>query len=163
MAEFKIKDEDLNSLKGKVVIITGVFLHSTALRGIRDHILPRLTKLLDYCRRFIRHWLSHSQPLAIIRGIGLSGDIQGPAATEWGETPAPLFVQTKCDRLERPGCTLQEGDGVTRPNRLRFRQCRHRPPCQLPEAWNGWERGVERTCTWCPGYQFDKRGQHNVL
>jgi hypothetical protein len=38
MAEFTIKDEDLNSLKGKVAIVTGMLLHSTALRGIRDHI-----------------------------------------------------------------------------------------------------------------------------
>jgi hypothetical protein len=27
MAEFTIKDEDLNSLKGKVAIVTGVLLH----------------------------------------------------------------------------------------------------------------------------------------
>lgn len=32
MAEFTIKGEDLNSLKGKVAIVTGVLLHSRALR-----------------------------------------------------------------------------------------------------------------------------------
>jgi hypothetical protein len=37
MAEFLIKDEDLISLKGKVVIVTGM-AHFTTSRGIRDHV-----------------------------------------------------------------------------------------------------------------------------
>lgn len=170
MSEIIIKDADLSSLKGKVVIVTGTYIHHIWMRRRRVPTSAYLTciphnpsysRQTPHSRWFLGNRSRNHRPPFVSRCLRRQRRHQ--PSTYFSFFPLLLLCPNKRGNLVFPRCSLQSRCWKILPHRLRIRQCRNRSTRKLfsSRRWREWRS--QGASPWGLGSKLQECSQHRLF